>query len=334
MIRHLSLILLITCGISWAAYGQDPIFSQFYASPLQLNPAFAGNTVGPTVHLNYRNQWPSWQRAYTTYAASYSQFFRPVNSGFGLMLLSDDAADGLLKTNKIAGFYSYRLQINREWRLKLGVEAAYVQTRLDWDRLVFLDQLDPLEGLSPGGTPIPSAEVRPESLNNGYFDVSTGLLVYSSRFYGGVTIKHLNTPNESILGINENSTSTSLPVRYSVHAGMELPLNIGPRWSRNSFFSPSIMYVRQEPFAQINGGGMLRVGSIFGGLWYRHSIGNADAFIFLVGVQQGALKIGYSFDLPQSISLSNTGGTHEISLTMTFGDEDRIDYNDCLNLFR
>jgi len=55
---------------------QDPVFSQFYAAPLQLNPAFAGNTYAPFVTLNYRSQWSGFTdfSTYNTYAASFSQF--------------------------------------------------------------------------------------------------------------------------------------------------------------------------------------------------------------------------------------------------------------------
>jgi hypothetical protein len=52
---------------------QDPVFTQFYAAPVQLNPALTGSTLAPRIALNYRNQWPALN-AYVTYAASYEQF--------------------------------------------------------------------------------------------------------------------------------------------------------------------------------------------------------------------------------------------------------------------
>ena len=55
------------------AQAQDPEFSQFYAAPLYLNPAFAGSARCPRIGLNYRNQWPALNKTYITSAVSYDQ---------------------------------------------------------------------------------------------------------------------------------------------------------------------------------------------------------------------------------------------------------------------
>ena len=39
--------------ITNTASAQDPAFSQFYANPLYLNPAFAGTNDCPRVNLNF-----------------------------------------------------------------------------------------------------------------------------------------------------------------------------------------------------------------------------------------------------------------------------------------
>ncbi|MEM1323279.1 MAG: PorP/SprF family type IX secretion system membrane protein, partial [Bacteroidota bacterium] len=330
-------ILLLCCcyllgfGVTNA---QDPIFSQFYAAPLQLNPAFAGNTNGAHFALNYRNQWPSIPEAYITYAASYDQFVPSLNSGFGLMLLSDDAGQGLIKTNKVAGFFSYRLQVNRDFFLRLGTQISAVQTRLDWDRFIFLDQIDERVGpISPGGTPFPTEEQRPDQTSTTYLDISAGILAYSPGIYGGISIKHLNRPDESVLGINTN-LNTGLPIRFTAHAGGEIKLTPGNKRQPASFISPNIMFVKQGDFGQINGGAYLSAGRVFGGTWYRHTFSNADAVIFLVGVQQGVFKIGYSYDWTiSSLTLGDSGGSHEVSLIINLEGPENDDYNDCLKIF-
>jgi hypothetical protein len=50
---------------------QDPNFSQFFASPLTLNPALTGKFDGLyRVAGNFRNQWPTINNAFVTRTAS------------------------------------------------------------------------------------------------------------------------------------------------------------------------------------------------------------------------------------------------------------------------
>jgi type IX secretion system PorP/SprF family membrane protein len=334
MQRHNFLILIIVMMWSFSSQAQDPIFSQYYAAPLQLNPAFAGNTYSPHIAINYRNQWPALNQAYVTYAVSYSQFFKDFNSGIGLMILTDDAGQGLYKTTKVSGVYSYKLKLNDNLNLKLGLEGSLVRINLNWEKLVFGDEFDETGFTSPGGTPFPTQEIQPENLSNNYFDASAGLLLYSSHFYAGITTKHLNTPNESFLEINE-SLDGGLPLRIGMHAGYEFKISEGNKKRQASFISPNVMFVKQGDFGQLNIGAYGNLGAIFGGLWYRQGFANPDAAIALVGFQSGGYKIGYSYDITVSkLSLGRSGGSHEISLIMNFDKPEKVDYNDCFGLFR
>ena len=319
---------------SFSTQAQDPIYSQYYAAPLQLNPAFAGNTYTPHIAINYRNQWPSLNQAYVSYSVSYSQFFKDFNSGLGLMILADDAGQGLYKTNKISGVYAYRAELRDNLYMKLGIEGSLVRISLDWDRFLFPDQIG-FEFSNTGGlTPLPTEEVRPDNINRNYFDASAGLLIYSPQFYAGISFKHLNTPNESFLSINEN-LDTGLPMRLGLHAGYEFKVREGNKRRPSSFISPNVMFVKQGDFGQLNIGAYGNLGIIFGGVWYRQGFANPDAAIALLGVQKGGYKIGYSYDITVSrLTLGRSGGSHEISLIMNFDKPNQVDYNDCFSLFR
>ena len=333
MFRRALLFFFLIIG-ALSAQAQDPVFSQFYAAPLQINPAFTGITYSPHLSINYRNQWPNLDRAYTTYALYYNQFSESLNSGFGASILSDDAGNGLLKTNKVSAFYSYRLQVNREFFLKFGVEASAVQARYDWDSFIFFDQIDPKLGpFTPGGTPFPTEETRPDNLNTTYFDVSAGILAYSKLFYAGISMKHLNTPNESLLDIN-NNLNVGLPMRFTLHGGMEITLVEGNKRKKATFISPNVMFVKQGDFGQFNAGAFANVGLFFAGTWYRHALSNPDAVIFLVGVHKDFFRIGYSYDVTVSGLAGYTGGSHEVAVTLDFGKDRGVDYNDCFELLR
>ena len=130
------------------ANAQDPAFSQFYANPLYLNPAFAGATPKgcPRANLNYRDQWPGIGRTYVTTSASYDQHIDALGGGLGIIVSQDRSGDGNLRTTHASALYSYHLEINRNFSLKAGFEASYRMIQLDWTDLTFGDMIDPQYG--------------------------------------------------------------------------------------------------------------------------------------------------------------------------------------------
>src|SRR6187549_3455021 len=97
-------ILTVAVFVSFFAQAQDPHFSQFFASPLTLNPAFTGKFDGQfRLAANHRDQWPSIPKAYVTTSASVD--FGLLKSkipegdvfGIGISALSDQSADAALK---------------------------------------------------------------------------------------------------------------------------------------------------------------------------------------------------------------------------------------------
>jgi len=77
-----TLFILLTL-LSWNSLSQDPQFSQYYAAPLYLNPAFTGTSQSHRFIANYRNQWPNIARGFVTTAVSYDVDLHQYNSGIG-----------------------------------------------------------------------------------------------------------------------------------------------------------------------------------------------------------------------------------------------------------
>src|SRR6266700_5662196 len=92
-------------------FAQDPEFSQYYAAPLYLNPAFTGTTLDHRFIANYRNQWPSVARGYTTTAFSYDYNLTNLNSGFGFLATQDQAGTAGMKSTQFNFFYSYKVHV-------------------------------------------------------------------------------------------------------------------------------------------------------------------------------------------------------------------------------
>lgn len=322
--------------ISTHCWGQDPIFSQFYNAPMQINPAFTGNNISPLVAANYRLQWPGFVDAYRTYMVSYDQFNERLNSGFGVSILADDAGGGTLKTTKIAGMYSYRIYVKEQTFLKIGMELGVVQSRLDDSKLIFLDQLDPQYGaISPSGVKYPTQENLANFGSRYYPDISAGIMIYSKTFYGGLGLKHLNNPDNGFLNNIEN-IDRGIPTRFTIHGGMEIQLEKASSNNAGVFVSPNLLYVKQGAFSQLNVGSVIDFDAFFGGLWYRHASSNADAVIGSMGIRSGIFKISYSYDMTVSGLGVDSGGAHELGLILNFDSlmPKKSRYNDCLSLFR
>ena len=139
------LIAIICSSAANKVTAQDPEFSQFYANPLYLNPAFAGTARCPRISLNYRNQWPGISGTFITTSASYDQHVESLNGGLGLIVTNDQAAN-TLRTTRVSGIYSYQIKINRKFSVRAGVEATFFQKSLDWSKLTFGDMIDERRG--------------------------------------------------------------------------------------------------------------------------------------------------------------------------------------------
>jgi len=280
---------LLACKQSKA---QDPEFTQFYANPLYLNPAFAGTHNCPRISLGYRNQWPALSGTFTTQLASYDQHIDAINGGLGIMIVSDNAGKGILTNNRISGMYSYQLKLNRTFSVRVGVE------------LKFGDMIDERRGF------IYQTGDIPRGGSNSGIDLSAGILGFSKNFFIGFSAHHLNEPDESVI----NSGNSPIPMKLTGHAGAIIPLGDTKYADNVASISPNIMYRQQAGFTQVNMGVYLKKGAITGGVWYR----NKDAFIATVGFQTNQFQFGYSYDITISRLGTGSAGSHEISMQLKF----------------
>ncbi len=278
---------------------QDPAFTQFYANPLYLNPAFAGTARCLRVNVNYRNQWPGIQGTYTTYSASIDSHVDALHGGLGFIATNDNAGKGVLKTTNVSGIYSYLLNVTREFSLKFGFQATFFQKTIDWSKLNYGDMIDERRGFvyntnEVQGTP-----------NKSNVDFSAGVLGFSKKYFVGFTVNHLTQPDEGLLG------TSKLPMKFTAHAGAMLPL--GDK-GNETYISPNILFQQQQDFHQLNLGMYVSKWPFVAGLWYR----SGDAAIALIGFQQHSFKIGYSYDVTLSKLSSSSAGAHEISFSRQF----------------
>ncbi len=283
--------------------GQDLQFTQFYANPLYLNPAFAGSNFCPRVCMNYRNQWPNLSGTYVSYSASYDRYVKAMAGGIGILVTTDDQARGTLKTTTAGFMYAYNIKVSRKFSINAALQATYFQKTLDRTKLNFGDMIDPRRGFVWNTNEIVPAQTKRNA------DFSAGILGYSKHYFFGVAANHLTQPDEGLLGVSK------LPAKFTIHGGAIIDLEKGGA----SHVSPNILIQAQQKFMQINLGIYYKKDFFVAGLWYR----NNDAVIALVGLQNKFLKVGYSYDVTISKLAGNTAGSHEISLQIQFACKTR-----------
>ncbi len=315
------LLFFLTNAVS----AQDPSFSQFFASPLTLNPALTGKFNGDLrVAGNYRNQWPDVNKAYITSTVSVDlpilQGSLPEDDrwGIGMMAMTDKTANGILTSNYIALSTAYHKAIdeNGMHQISVGFQGTYANKTLDGPRLHFLD------GLQVDGTWLPSATepVNLEVVTADYFDMNAGIL-YNGSFNGsnavyvGASMYHLNQPRESFLGVD----NITVPTRLTLHAGGYFPSeSTGQTWY------VSALYNRQATASELVFGGALELSAgtdenkpvnVYIGAWARTN-NVSDALIPYIGLDYGNFNLGMTYDVNISafkVASQGHGGL-EISL--------------------
>jgi len=312
--KRIFVLAMILQGMLQSATAQDPEFSQYYAAPLYLNPAFTGTTTDHRFMSNYRNQWPNVAYGYQTYSMSYDYNLYQYHSGIGFMATTDKAGTAGMRSTSFNFLYSYRMNVGDKWVIASGLNFGYAYRSIDFNKLMFGDQLQ----FDNNGT-APSDD--PAAFNLGsthYFDFSTGMLAYNKSFWIGFAASHLNKPNRSLL--NEDS---SLPIKATFHGGFRIPLYVGPfKKDRISVLSPSFVYKQQGRFSQLDMGAYFLYEPIVLGLWYRgipikqdakDNI-SQDAVVIILGFQFEKIEFAYSYDFTVSELGPSSGGTHELSL--------------------
>lgn len=311
MHRKFTILFLFVSGVLAA---QDPEFSQYYAAPMYLNPAFTGTTFDHRFMASYRNQWPNIARGYVSYAFSYDYNLHDYHSGVGFMATVDKAGTAGMKSSQFSFLYSYQWNVNDKWVISSGLNFGYAFRSIDFNKLLFGDQL---QFDSQGATP--SDDPALFNLGNAnYFDFSAGMLAYNKTFWLGFASSHINQPNRSLL--NEEA---SLPIKTTFHGGVRIPLDRGPfTRDKMSVLSPSFVYKMQGKFSQLDLGAYFLYEPVAIGLWYRgipikqNVVDNMsrDAVVVILGFQFEKIEMGYSYDFTVSELGAISGGTHEVSL--------------------
>lgn len=293
----------------FSAIAQDMHFTQFYANPIFLNPAYTGVTYEHRFVANYRNQWPGIRKAYNTYAVSYDYNMAEINSGIGVQLVHDRAGSSLLKTTGIIASYAYHFKVTKFQEMRAGLQVAYYNKVNDASQLVFNDQL-----ISGSSISLDAPQIERKN----FLDISAGALLNSTEYWLGFAAHHLNMPNTTLIEGNNR-----LGIKLSLHGGYRKVIAKRGNFLKR-YFSPAFNYRHQNKFDQLDVGAYYYHYPINIGIWYRGiplkkykpGYPSTDAVSILIGydLKTYDMRIGFSYDITLSRLATNSFGAPELSL--------------------
>lgn len=303
-------LIFINCSIA-----QDIHFSQFYFSPLSINPAQTGFfNADIRGAANYRNQWNFLPFPYNTYSASadmqitHNIFLIDTRVSGGIYFYGDKAGSGNIGSSAVMLSSAYHKFFDKGTKnLSFGLQAGVAQIGFDPTVLTFGDQI-----VNSSSSTIESFS----STNIKYLDINTGVLwnmIPSERLniYAGLALFHLNRPKINFVN---TSAENNLSRRVIVHGGSAFQIN--------SLFDilPTFIYMKQDAAHELNVGTALRYKldlqrAVRFGPWYRYWR-NSDAITFMTGLDYYNFNFGISYDVNISLlkNVSKGKGAFEFSV--------------------
>lgn len=306
-------VIFIGLYIGWQGktWAQDPYFSQYYMNPTYMNPAYAGTVKVPRFGVQYRNQWPALNNAYTTYFASFDTYIPRISSGIGLLMYQDSQGDGTFTQSSFKFLYSKEIQINREWIMYGSLSAGAQMNALNFNRLIFPDGLDIIYGQN-----LPTKEAVPENNNKIFPDFGAGILAFNGKYFFGLAADHLSEPNQSMY----TAYHTVLSRKYTAHFEVNLPWHIPGHLRKFCTFNPNFIVQSQGDEKNITFGLYANRKGLSLGIWDRQTTRKSIDIIVMAGFIGKRMRTAVTYDTNiHGLGLESHGAV-EISVSFLLKD--------------
>ena len=319
----LFLLLIFSMAI---AYAQSPVFSQYYATSLYLNPALSGLEKDIYMGMNYRSQWSNLGMPFNTFQFS---IIKPIVKpgihvkhlgGLGASFLNDVAGPNkefITQSVMVSGAYNFHLTRYGNNILSVGLQMGAMQQRVNYDNLEWSTKYSPGIGFDSNlaGESALNNQVFSPVLNAGimWFYTTRGRLSFrSTSVFSGLSVSNIIRP-----GSLSDTRSPSV-ILYKLHGGLSSV------WNRKYEISPNYLIQYQNQNFQVNLGTYLsyyfhpphlhnsKSTKVMAGIWYRLQ----DAFIFSTGFSNKSWNLGFSYDTNIASMGRNLGfaSAYEVSL--------------------
>lgn len=323
------IVLTLVCCFKTLA--QDPIYSVYWNDRTYLNPARCGEDKGIYMASHYRKQWPGIISNFNTYSASADVFEPNIGGGIGVRILKNEEGEGIQKTNEFTLNYSVKVPISINGvraEAAVGFGAGIVTRVIDPSKLVFSDQLDPVNGVVfQTGANIGAIEKAKAS----NFSVGGSLRSHFTKmrtdtyWHLGFAIHNANQPNLSLVG-----QESRLPLRYVGY--IDAIGNLRPGSANSPFYlKPGFVYMRQKgitgkSYETFRVGASMMTRRIMTSIFYKnesiYDLRTNESLIYVIGTTfintRPIINFYYAYDMTISELATNTRGVHEIGISLLF----------------
>ncbi|MDB5282739.1 MAG: putative rane protein [Bacteroidota bacterium] len=345
------------CMLATQCYGQDPSFSQYNLNQFYFNPAYTGDHGGYQLAATYRSLWPNapgkiFPGALSTYYTVFDAYLKKGNytAGAGIFAMQDIEGEGYLTTSTVG--ISYAQHFNKiknktdelpRIQVSLGFKAYFNSISVNWDKLVFSDQVNINQGITGQSASDHDGIGRKYTV-----DMDVGLLL-KNNFAGkdnwynevGFAMAHLLSPSMSLTGTA--TADSRMPRKYiaTYRSSVSLP-------GKYFYLGPTILFENQKQFYELNTGMDLFINpkpgnsvipfciSLMNRLSVVQNTSNTNAIIASVrykGVGGKQTKvvynIGFAADFPYTGLAVQTKGAYELSLGLVFQPKGNNNFSKC-----
>ncbi len=288
---------MLFMGTVLAFAQQDALFTQYMFNKLQFNPGYAGSRDLLSIDLLTRFQWTGIEGAPRTISFSISSPLKEPHIGLGMYAYRDAIGPSL--DYNVMGTFAYRVLFPAA-TLSFGISAGIKYYDVDWSQLNPKDAGD--------------QEIEGQVKNRAVPDADFGIYFYSTRYYIGISSKHLlqNQVTVSSAPPGENGGYTRLMRNFYAIGGGIIP------FSEDVVFRPSVLlkYVKNAPLQADFDACFFFRDLLMLGASYR----TESALGLIAGIRvANGLTLGYSYDIWFNSLNSYNSGSHEIRISYELG---------------